>query len=101
MQEANSYALANGMELYTSNMHGINICWLKNPYYSDANKENQFEFLAQTTKFPILKTSSNAYTKIAEQYQAAYSLGENFKETVKDTYSSYSISELEEEIQKI
>ena len=101
MQEANSYALANGMELYTSNMHGINICWLKNPYFSDANKENEYEFLAQTTKFPILKTSSNAYTKIAEQYKAAYSLGENFKETVKDTYSSYSISELEEEIQKI
>lgn len=99
MQEANTYAVANNMEITTANIPAINICWLKNPYYNESSKTWEYEFSGQSTKFPILQHGKNDYSRIALEYMQHYKENEHLEEDLRRQCETKSIDEIVEEIE--
>lgn len=98
MQEANTYALANNMNITTANLPAINICWLRNPYYNESSKTWEYEFLGQSTKFNILKNSKNDYSRIAHEYMLHYQEDKNLEEDLRELCKDKSFEEIINEI---
>ncbi|MBQ0017213.1 MAG: metallophosphoesterase, partial [Clostridiales bacterium] len=101
MQEANTYAVANNMDVTTANMTAMNIGWVKNPLYNDYTKDYQYEYTGLVTKFPVLKNSKNALSIPAEEYLEKYKLDEKMEEDVRNSVKDKTIEEVVEEINNI
>lgn len=101
MQEMNMYSSANNMDGNIANTCAINICWLKNPYYSEFTKDSEWEFLGQSTRFNILKTNKNELTKIASDYVKAYSLDKDLEKKIREKYGNNSLNEIAEVIENL
>lgn len=94
MQQENTYAVANGMDLEKANISAINICWLKNPYYYEKTSKNEWQFWGQSTKFPILRQNDNKFTRIASEYQAKYCETEELEKRLREEYKDKNIGEI-------
>lgn len=94
MQQENTYAVANGMDLENANISAINICWLKNPYYYEKTSKTEWQFWGQSTKFPILRQKDNKFTRIACEYLEKYGESEELENKLREQYQSKSINEI-------
>ena len=101
MQEANSYAAANNMDMEVSNLYGINIRWTKNPYYTEVERDNEYEYHPQITKFPILKRSQAEYTRIASMYMKAFPNKEEIAKQVKEKFAEQTEDEILNEVNNL
>lgn len=101
MQEANSYAASNNMSMETSNLYGINIRWAKNPYYSEMDRDSEYEYLPQITKFPILKRSSEDYTRIASMYMKMFPNNQEIESQVREKFQTESHEEIIDQLENI
>lgn len=99
MQEANSYAAANNMSMETSNLYGINIRWAKNPYYSEMDRDSEYEYLPQITKFPILKRSSEDFTRVASMYIKMFPNNQEIESQVREKYETESHEEIIDQLE--
>ena len=98
MQEANTYALANNMDITKANIPAINVCWLKNPYFNESSKTWEYEFLAQATKFPILQNNKNNYSRIAIEYLKHYEEDKKLEEDLRELCKDKTFEEIIDEI---
>lgn len=94
MQQENTYAVANGMDLEKANVSAINICWLKNPYYYEKTSKIEWRFWGQSTKFPILRQNDNKYTKIASEYQTKYCESDEVENNLRENFKDKHIDEI-------
>lgn len=101
MQEANAYSASNNMDIQVANLYGINIRWEKNAYFSEMDRDSEYEYLARITKFPILKTSKTEFTRIASKYIEMFPQKEQIEKQVRKDFSKSSNEEILEEVQNI
>lgn len=101
MQEANTYAASNNMDIQVSNLYGINIRWENNSYFAEVDRDSEYEYHARITKFPILKTSQNQFTKIASKYIEAFPQKEQIVQQVREKFANNSNEQIIEEVENL
>lgn len=90
LQEVARYAQSCGYPKADSNVYLNNIRLVKNPYYTNASKDKQPEYVVELTRFPMFKNGKNEYTEQALMYMRKYQEPTWLEDLVEKEYAKLS-----------
>lgn len=67
MQGMNDFSARANMKSAGTNAYATELCWVANPRYAK-NKDTEFPYVLNVSRFPILEKDKNVYTKYAKDY---------------------------------
>lgn len=100
LQETARYAQSIGIPSADSNVYINNIRLVKNPFYSNALKDKQPEYIVELTRFPMFKNGKNEYTEQAIMYMRKYQEPTWLEDMVKKGYQGLSIEQSLKDLDK-